>query len=131
MSEWQNLSHVRWLMQNTRKCEVCGGTDSLIPHHKHPKSREESYEGDINGLENLVVVCGTCHSRYHDRMGATPSSSGIHAADVGRAFEELCHRWQNPAFTRMAPEYVLDAHCEWVFRRDDEDDQNQDANKPH
>lgn len=45
-----------------KKCEMCGGTETLHVHHK---------DGDVtnNAIKNLQVLCVKCHNKEHARMG--------------------------------------------------------------
>ena len=43
------------------KCSFCGATDNLAVHHKNGNHHD-------NHLENLQVLCMSCHTREHQRI---------------------------------------------------------------
>ena len=45
-------------------CSVCGGTEDLAVHHK---DRDRTN----NTKENIVIMCGPCHTSYHAKKGDT------------------------------------------------------------
>lgn len=53
------------------KCKKCGGMDNIGIHHKggEQKSRH-AWKGKLNSFDNLVVVCGSCHSAIHEEDNA-------------------------------------------------------------
>jgi len=56
-----------------RKCEICGSKIDLTIHHKNNKGSNlikaghpELVDNDIN---NLIVLCRSCHGRIHGKEG--------------------------------------------------------------
>ena len=48
------------------RCEACGGFGDfrgLVPHHKKPKGMGGTRK--VDAAEDLVLLCGRCHSREH------------------------------------------------------------------
>ncbi|MCK4857368.1 MAG: HNH endonuclease [candidate division Zixibacteria bacterium] len=43
------------------KCSICDRTDLLVIHHKNGDHLD-------NHLENLQVLCDSCHNRYHKTL---------------------------------------------------------------
>lgn len=41
------------------KCEMCGGSPDHVHHVKYPKRHKDDH------LDNLVVVCESCHQKLH------------------------------------------------------------------
>ena len=115
---WKDRADVKeWVGHEINKrcavCDVPGGP--WVPHHRHPKAREETYEGDIHSPKNLCMACPECHSRYHDAMGQVPSASALRAEGVARSYHRLVRRWPGKQWRRMTPDYVFDAFVEyWV-----------------
>lgn len=44
------------------KCMRCSSTENLEKHHKVPL-----YKGGTNDLDNIVVLCNSCHKEEHRR----------------------------------------------------------------
>lgn len=44
------------------KCELCSSSISLVVHHK----TYEHHGNEINHLDDLVVLCKSCHEKFHD-----------------------------------------------------------------
>ena len=44
------------------KCELCMAKGVLHPHHKTYKNRGNKH----NHLEDIIVLCESCHSKIHD-----------------------------------------------------------------
>jgi hypothetical protein len=44
------------------RCELCNSTGSLNVHHK----TYEHHGDEINNLNDLVVLCKSCHEKFHD-----------------------------------------------------------------
>ena len=51
----------RWALNRIRLCERCGRTDNLWVHHKDGNRKN-------NKLENLMVVCPSCHAKIHEHI---------------------------------------------------------------
>lgn len=49
------------LSRDLKKCEICGAANNLDVHHK-----DENYNN--NALENLVVLCRSCHMKIHRKF---------------------------------------------------------------
>jgi hypothetical protein len=59
---WKTIAaYVKWLRGG--RCQMCNSTRSLHAHHRtyEHKGIEHKY------LEDLVVVCGKCHSAHHGK----------------------------------------------------------------
>ena len=41
-------------------CKICGNTKNLLIHHKNRKHKD-------NRLENLEIVCRSCHEKIHNK----------------------------------------------------------------
>ena len=104
--DWLQLPHVRELWRSTSACQCCGSSEwSLIPHHRHPKSRARSYKGrSVHELANLVLVCPECHGRFHARCGE-PTPKNVTA--VRANIECLQRRWPGNNWWKMAPVWAL------------------------
>ena len=116
MKTWRDRADVKEFASHeiNKRCAVCDAPGGpWTPHHRHPKAREETYEGDIHSPKNLCMACPECHARYHDALGAVPSQSALRADGVGAAFHRLLKRWPKLKWRMMAPEYVLKAHEDW------------------
>lgn len=62
--EWRRLARNA---TRGRTCDVCGSGDRVTAHHMNPRT-----DGGPDALENLLPLCGSCHSQYeadvrHDR----------------------------------------------------------------
>lgn len=52
------------LLSLEHKCCICGKKNDLEPHHiLHTNKYDELY----NSIENLVVMCNSCHHKYHQK----------------------------------------------------------------
>jgi len=52
------------LKRQTGECFVCGSRENLEPHHlKQVKASKPDYCEE----NNLVVICKSCHKKYHNR----------------------------------------------------------------
>ena len=53
-----------------RKCEKCGSSENLQIHHKDRKGRNYKNKGlkPNNNLNNLIVLCRSCHAILHGRI---------------------------------------------------------------
>jgi hypothetical protein len=59
---WKSLRKSR-LKQSRYKCEICNShSETLDVHHKTYERRGSEYNGD------LMVLCRTCHSKFHDKL---------------------------------------------------------------
>lgn len=58
------------LVKEIGKCQQCGSTTNLQLHHKNRISFHNSPKAD-NRLENLELLCQTCHLKYHYKQGHT------------------------------------------------------------
>lgn len=56
--------YVRYKRRET--CELCAETRNLQVHHRSYQHRGEEYRH----LEDLVLLCSTCHARHHDKLHA-------------------------------------------------------------
>lgn len=56
--EWKEL-RAKARERAGNKCEFCGGSPDHVHHVKYPKRYKDDH------LDNLVVVCETCHSKLH------------------------------------------------------------------
>ena len=59
MNKRQKTPLMRQLLSETKKCELCGCRRGLEVHHIIPVA----FGGPENDIDNLIVVCTTCHSR--------------------------------------------------------------------
>jgi 5-methylcytosine-specific restriction endonuclease McrA len=52
-----------------RRCQICGNTGNLAIHHKDGNGRNllEGNKKPNNNLNNLMVLCRSCHSILHNR----------------------------------------------------------------
>ena len=78
---WAELREAK-LIRNP-KCQWCGGTEHLVPHHSQYRNLY-----DVR-LSDLVTLCGACHAKNHSR-------------DMQSAFSK---------FLKEFPEYAYDAPC--------------------
>lgn len=53
------------LDRDGNRCVACGATWRLTPHHV--KSRRS---GGTDSINNLITLCGRCHSRYEGDLRA-------------------------------------------------------------
>lgn len=58
------LINSKILREKYKKCEICGDDKKLEIHHK------DGNHGNSN-IENLQVVCSSCHKKEHYKMGRT------------------------------------------------------------
>jgi len=74
------------LNANGNKCYVCGYSllSVLVIHHVKPVS-----EGGSNELENLVVLCPTCHAVVHTLLRNSIRDKHHKNLEIGRELE--CH----------------------------------------
>ena len=49
------------MMIEKDKCSKCGATEQLVIHHKNGDHQD-------NHLENLQVLCASCHNSHHRRL---------------------------------------------------------------
>ena len=49
------------LFQAYYKCSLCNGNENLQVHHK----TYENHGYEHNNLDDLIVLCGNCHSKHH------------------------------------------------------------------
>lgn len=110
---WTNLPHVKEFVQKTPWCEVCGRKGRWTPHHRHPKSRADSYDGDVNETSNLTAACPDCHAAYHDAVGQAPSMRACSRDALCRDFLKLKTRWPDKKWERLAPGWLLDSFSSW------------------
>jgi hypothetical protein len=60
--EWKHLrANARYRAKN--RCEHCGGSPDHVHHVRYPKNFKD------DTLENLIVVCGSCHMKHHGIRG--------------------------------------------------------------
>ena len=59
---WKIKSWGRELLEEEHECVVCGSTKNLVPHHIAKIDRYNPYYVDT---DNGVVMCDTCHKKYH------------------------------------------------------------------
>jgi 5-methylcytosine-specific restriction endonuclease McrA len=52
------------MMKDNPKCFVCGSTRNVGPHHIRKVKRNNQQYAD---RDNLVLLCKSCHSRYHNK----------------------------------------------------------------
>jgi 5-methylcytosine-specific restriction protein A len=55
--EWKQLRDA-CLARDYNQCVACTGTNRLTAHHLKPRA-----EGGADVLDNLLTLCGSCHSR--------------------------------------------------------------------
>lgn len=68
-SEWEFLRNAAYTKAKGL-CELCGQTAGGVHHIRYPKNLKED-----DSLDNLVVVCATCHSRLHGITGLDDNST--------------------------------------------------------
>lgn len=51
------------LFQAYYKCSLCNGNENLQVHHK----TYENHGYEHNNLDDLIVLCGNCHSKHHGK----------------------------------------------------------------
>ena len=107
------MREFRGLVMN-QTCACCGKRAEGLPHHKHPKSRAEVYDGDIHDPSNLVSTCMDCHAKWDAAMGQAPSPSASKRFSNGKNFERLNKRWQRN-WKALAPDYILEAHADYFL----------------
>jgi hypothetical protein len=49
------------------RCEMCGSTWCLVPHHRQPRGKGGSPLPQINVLSNLLHLCPKCHDCVESR----------------------------------------------------------------
>jgi|GEM_PF-4529996 len=55
-------NYVRWKRGYT--CELCASTEKLQVHHKTYEHHGEEHDY----LDDLILLCSTCHSRHHGKL---------------------------------------------------------------
>lgn len=57
------------MLERTPYCEICGCSDKikLVVHHKVPR-RAVLREKNNHSVENLQVLCKSCHAQIHKKM---------------------------------------------------------------
>lgn len=61
--EWRQL-RTACLARDYNQCAACTGTQRLTAHHIKPRP-----EGGPDTLDNLITLCGSCHSRLESGGG--------------------------------------------------------------
>jgi hypothetical protein len=59
-----------YLLTTYQSCQLCCLTDQLQVHHRSYRFRGS----EIFHLEDLIVLCGNCHARFHDKLPQEPST---------------------------------------------------------
>ena len=73
------------LKRDKHKCVVCGATTQLSVHHKDRSGQE--YRPN-NSMDNLVVLCGSCHKSEHsETFDARRTRTETACQQCGGAFE--------------------------------------------
>ncbi len=57
--KWLNLSKK---LRKSAKCSICGTKENLVVHHMN---NYKDYPEQRYDEENLIVLCRSCHSKYH------------------------------------------------------------------
>lgn len=68
---WKELRELA-LQRAQFKCELCGNPYSAVHHIKYPANY------DTDTLENVLVVCETCHEKLHGLPDSSENSSPQH-----------------------------------------------------
>lgn len=80
------------------RCEMCGGglTGPWSRHHRLPRRMGGSKRPDINGLANLLLICGTattgCHGRIESRRTWAYVNGYLLAAEQSPALVPVLYR---------------------------------------
>lgn len=124
-AEWKNLARNARVRAGNR-CEMCGDSPDHVHHVRYPKSFKD------DGLENLIVLCASCHAKSHGirgevmqtgktitvsgyRICATTSSDGVPLVrfkDVMLAFGHQDHRIDQALWSRVKNTIIEGPH--WV-----------------
>src|SRR4051794_9411784 len=71
------------------RCELCGATGTAVHHRKLRRHGDHS-------VPNLVLLCGTCHSKVHTRGSWSYENGWLLRAHQDPAAERLAYdgRWR-------------------------------------
>ncbi len=61
---WRTIRELIFYVHGT-ECALCVRTDSPQLHHKHYRSRGKEW---LYWQRDLVVLCGHCHAKFHDKL---------------------------------------------------------------
>jgi 5-methylcytosine-specific restriction endonuclease McrA len=63
---WKTIAaYVKWLRGG--RCQMCDTDKGLQAHHKSYKHKGQEHKH----LEDLVVICGDCHTKHHGKRAAS------------------------------------------------------------
>lgn len=82
------------LIEEVGKCELCGSKRNLEVHHIIPRcAKFPGLDINLDDEDNLIVVCGACHSRLTPRRMLT--KYGIQAMSGRTGIYALYRRIQD------------------------------------
>lgn len=71
---WELQDWVNQLFIENDKCLICGSKDYLEPHHVIQVKPYDKFYTDVN---NGVVLCKSCHRKYHEKYGDDVNSTTL------------------------------------------------------
>lgn len=87
-----------------------------VKHHRHPKSRQDSYEGNINEPSNISMVRPSDHVHFHALFGnMLPNELAAMLNDVWisrKYYLVAVPRKRTPCKKRRKRRYCTDCSCE-------------------
>lgn len=107
MSKRTQSPEARQLLQEHSFCELCGDKRNLEVHHIIPVCC-----GGSDNIDNLIVVCGTCHAKLTPKRELT--KIGINRARVSDVLYRMSHRFYELAGQLMFSEDGKElTGCDW------------------
>ena len=80
MRETEFRHNRRELLSRYHECELCRDVRGLEVHHKIPLSL-----GGDDSMDNLIVICGSCHAKLHNGTKKILTKIGVRKAQQNYA----------------------------------------------
>ncbi|MCZ2337801.1 MAG: HNH endonuclease [Chitinophagales bacterium] len=71
---WFGGNYIKVLTRDNFQCQICGSTKKLNVHHKDRTGIKNvgSYKLSNNSMDNLITLCASCHTSYHNGKIKSP-----------------------------------------------------------